>query len=59
DFNDADRDDTFFDVGFGSVYKINKRVHLEGFYRYTNRDSSVLTEEFSQNIVGFEITLFP
>ncbi|MEM7662263.1 MAG: outer membrane beta-barrel protein [Pseudomonadota bacterium] len=59
DFSDADRDDTFFDVGFGSVYKINKRVHLEGFYRYTNRDSSVLTEEFSQNIVGFEITLFP
>ncbi|MEM7005755.1 MAG: outer membrane beta-barrel protein [Pseudomonadota bacterium] len=59
DFTDDDRDDTFFDVGFGSIYKINKRVHLEGFYRYTNRDSSILTEEFSQNIVGFEITLFP
>ncbi|MEM6900613.1 MAG: outer membrane beta-barrel protein [Pseudomonadota bacterium] len=59
DFTDDDRDDTFFDVGFGSIYKINKRVHLEGFYRYTNRDSNILTEEFSQNIVGFEITLFP
>ncbi|MEO0881135.1 MAG: outer membrane beta-barrel protein [Pseudomonadota bacterium] len=59
DFSDEDRDDRFFDVGLGSVYKINKRVHLEGFYRHTNRDSSILTEEFSQNIVGFEIRLFP
>ncbi|MEM9670243.1 MAG: outer membrane beta-barrel protein [Pseudomonadota bacterium] len=58
-FEDDDRDDTFFDVGFGGIYKLNKRVHFEGFYRYTNRDSTLLSEQFSQNIVGFEITLFP
>ena len=59
DFEDFDRDDTFFNVGIGSIYKINKRVHVEGFYRYTNRDSTFAPEEFSQNIVGFEIRLFP
>ncbi|MEL6323265.1 MAG: outer membrane beta-barrel protein [Pseudomonadota bacterium] len=58
-FEDFDRDDTFFDIGVGSVYKLNKRVHLEGFYRYTNRDSSIPLEEFNQNIVGFELRFYP
>ena len=59
EFEDFDRDDTFFDVGVGGIYKFNKRVHLEAFYRYTNRDSSLLTEEFDQNIVGFELRFHP
>ena len=59
DFEDFDRSDTFFDVGFGGIYKFNKRVHLEAFYRYTNRDSSLPTEEFNQNIVGFELRFHP
>lgn len=59
EFEDFDRDDTFFDVGLGGIYKFNKRVHLEAFYRYTNRDSTILTEEFNQNIVGFELRFHP
>ena len=59
EFEDFDRDDTFFDVGLGGIYKFNKRIHLEAFYRYTNRDSSLLTEEFNQNIVGFELRFHP
>lgn len=58
-FEDIARDDTFFETALGAVYKLNKRVHLEGFYRHNNRDSSILTEEFSQNVVGFELRLFP
>ncbi|MEL7128148.1 MAG: outer membrane beta-barrel protein [Pseudomonadota bacterium] len=59
EFEDFARDDTFFDAGIGGIYKLNKRMHLEGFYRYTNRDSTIPTEEFSQNIVGFELKFFP
>lgn len=59
EFEDFNRDDTFFDVGLGGIYKFNKRVHLEAFYRYTNRNSTVLTEEFNQNIVGFELRFHP
>jgi len=59
EFEDFDRDDTFFDVGLGGIYKLNKRLHLEAFYRYTNRNSTLLTEEFNQNIVGFELRFHP
>ena len=58
-FEDVARDDTFFETALGAVYKLNKRVHLEGFYRHNNRDSSVPSEDFAQNVVGFELRLFP
>lgn len=52
------RDDDLTDFGVGAIYKLNKRAHVEGFYRLYNREST-LVDEFDQNVFGVVLRVFP
>lgn len=59
DYEDIDRDDELFDARIGATYKINKRVHVDGYFERFDRDSSVEAGNFDQNIFGIAVRLFP
>jgi hypothetical protein len=61
EFSDIDREDEFTDFGFGVSYKLNKRAHLTGGYRFHTRDSSggAADRDLDQNVFSIGIRLFP
>ncbi|MEL6472957.1 MAG: outer membrane beta-barrel protein [Pseudomonadota bacterium] len=58
DFEGTNDTNELTDFGVGALYKLNKRAHLEGFYRLFNRESTV-SPEFDQNIIGVTLRVFP
>ncbi len=59
EFDDIDRDDDTLGARLGAIYKLNKRVHLEGYYRRRDRDSSRPEADFEQNILGLSLRVYP
>lgn len=59
EFDDIDRDDDTLGARVGAIYKLNKRLHLEGYYRRRDRDSSRADADFEQNIFGISLRVFP
>lgn len=58
-FEDIARDDTITDFGLGGIYKLNKHVHANAFFRHLNRDSDIAVVEFGQNIFGIRLVFYP
>ncbi len=62
-YDDIDRNEDVIQLGMQGVYKINKRVHIEAFARYLNRDVSGAqvtgNPTFSVNLIGIGFKLFP
>lgn len=52
-------DDELASFRTGATYKLNRNVHLNGFYRYFNRSSDSPVRDFDQNIIGIGLTLYP
>ncbi|HPE47198.1 MAG TPA: outer membrane beta-barrel protein [Hyphomonas sp.] len=63
DYQEIDRSDDVLDFGVSGIYKLNKRVHVEGFLRHLNRDvsgSAVLFDQnYDVNLIGVELRLHP
>lgn len=59
EFEANDRDDDLFDARVGATYKLNKRVHLDGYVQRFSRDSNFAGNDFDQNLVGLALRLFP
>ncbi|MEZ5945767.1 MAG: outer membrane beta-barrel protein [Hyphomonas sp.] len=63
DYQEADRKDDIDELGAGLIYKMNKKVHLEGFVRSLNRDSSGTSLTFDRsygvNLIGVQLSLHP
>ena len=59
DFEDIDRADEATELRFGVTYKMNKRLHLDGFVSRFDRSSSVPAAELEQNVVGLAVRVFP
>ena len=56
DFEAIDREDDLYTVGFGALWKINRRVYLDSNYTYTDQDSDI--QPFSENRLLFSLRLF-
>ena len=63
DFEEVDRSDDVIDLGLTGTYKMNKRVHLNAFYRHVDRDRSgtffAVDEGFTADVIGIGIRLYP
>lgn len=59
EFDDFEREDDLLFLNLGGTYKINKRVHVDGFLRRFERESSFDLEDFEQNIIGLALRLYP
>ncbi|MAN47446.1 MAG: hypothetical protein CMF04_14755 [Hyphomonas sp.] len=63
DFEEVDRSDDVIDLGLMGTYKMNKRVHLNAFYRHVDRDRSGTffagDESFTADVIGLGIRLYP
>ena len=59
DFEDVVRDDEVLDFGAGGIYKMNKHVHVNAFFAYLDRSSTIPTDEFNQSIFGIRLVFFP
>lgn len=57
--NNAVLNDEVTDFGAGATYKLNRNVHLNGYYRYYDRESDGAGRNFEQNVIGIGLTLFP
>ena len=56
DFEAIDREDDRFDLGLGVVWKINRNIHLDTSYQYTNQSSEF--QGFNDNQVVLALRLF-
>lgn len=59
EFEANDRTDDLLDGRIGATYKLNKRVHLDGYVQHFSRDSNFTGNDFDQNLVGVALRLFP
>ncbi|MCI4643746.1 MAG: outer membrane beta-barrel protein [Hyphomonadaceae bacterium] len=59
DYEDIDRGDELLELRFGATYKMNKRIHVDGYFERFDRDSSVATGNFEQNIFGLALRIHP
>ncbi|MEM1105053.1 MAG: outer membrane beta-barrel protein [Pseudomonadota bacterium] len=59
DYEDINRDDELLDARLGATYKLNKRLHLDGYYERFDRDSSNPNANFEQNVFGLALRIFP
>ncbi len=59
EYDEVSREDenTVFEVG--ATYKLNKRVHTSGFFRFRDRTSTEDFETFDRNVFGVSVTLYP
>jgi hypothetical protein len=63
DYQEIDREDDVLDIGASATYKMNKRVHVEGFVRRFDRDGSGAAAfggpTYDMNLVGVSLKLHP
>lgn len=59
DFEDISRSDEANELRFGATYKLNKRLHVEGYLSRFDRSSSEPAAELEQNILGLTLRVFP
>ena len=59
DYEDIDRDDERLELGFGATYKMNKRIHFDGYFQRIERDSTNPNGNFEQNVFGLAVRIFP
>lgn len=59
DYEDINRDDELMELRFGATYKMNKRIHIDGYFERFDRDSTVAAGNFEQNIFGLALRIFP
>ncbi|MEM9739345.1 MAG: outer membrane beta-barrel protein [Pseudomonadota bacterium] len=59
EFGSSDREDDIFDARLGATYKLNKRIHVDGYYERFDRNSNFVGNDFEQNIFGVAVRLFP
>lgn len=59
EYEDIDRDDDRLDLRLGATWKLNRRFHIDGYVERFDRDSSVQTGNFEQNVVGIALHIFP
>lgn len=57
DFQDISRDDDTIRATFGATYLLNRYVHLLGGYSFRQRWSDAAGEDYSENIISFNIRL--
>lgn len=55
----AAADDELASLRTGAIYRLNRNVHVNGFYRYFNRSSDSPIRDFDQNVIGIGLTLYP
>lgn len=56
DFEAIEREDDRYTIGFGALWKINRRIYLDSSYNFTEQNSDI--QPFSENRVLFSLRLF-
>lgn len=59
DFEDFDRTDEASELRVGATYKLNKRLHIDGFVSRFDRSSSEPAAELEQNVFGLTLRVYP
>lgn len=59
DFEDFDRTDEASELRVGATYKLNKRLHIDGFVSRFDRTSSEPAAELEQNVFGLTLRVYP
>lgn len=63
DYEGVERTDDYVNAGVGVLYRMNKRVHINGYLRHVERDVNLTTNafdpSFSANEIGISLSLFP
>ena len=59
EFEDISRTDEATELRFGATYKLNKRLHLDGYLSRFDRSSSIPAAELEQNVLGLTLRVFP
>lgn len=55
-----DREDSYYDIGVGAAYKLNKHAHVVAGYVMHSRDTSgIISDDVQQNVFSIGLKVFP